>query len=168
MRLWYKRNGIEGERIFPYHYCTAEELDEFAPPVQDSVGLFEIYKKSDTRHLYCLDWEKFGNELSIWGTENDEIAYQRLEYVLLPCNYVHAEFGPTDDYKAKDCNDNRDEQIKYLGNMRLIVLTTEQVFNQQEYDSEVIETRSRFFTSQIDPNSPTWLSGELTVNELED
>ena len=29
-RLFYKRNGIEGESIIPYHPCTKEELDEFA------------------------------------------------------------------------------------------------------------------------------------------
>ena len=71
--------------------------------MQDSAGLFEIYKTSKTRHLYCLDWEKFGDELSIWGTTNDELSYQRFEYVLLPCNYVHSEYGPTDDYIKDEC-----------------------------------------------------------------
>ena len=107
-RLVYKRNGVSGESILPYHYCTAEELDEFAPPIEDSVGLFEVYKTSQTRHLYCLDWKKFGDDLAIWGTENDEISYQRFEFVLLPCNYIHAEFGPTDDFIADECIANRE------------------------------------------------------------
>ena len=68
-----------------------------------------MYKTSKTRHLYCLDWEKFGDELGIWGTENDEIVYQRFEYVLLPCNYVHAEFGPTDDYIKDECIADQDQ-----------------------------------------------------------
>ena len=58
----------------------------------------EIYKKeSPNRHLFCIDWEKFGSEVAIWGTENDEISYQRFEYLILPCNYVHAEFGDIGD-----------------------------------------------------------------------
>ena len=107
-RLVYKRNGVSGELILPYHHCTAEELDKFAPPMQNSVGLFEVYKTSATRHLNCLDWEKFGDDLAIWGTENDEISYQRFEFVLLPCNYIHAEFGPTDDFIADECIANRE------------------------------------------------------------
>ena len=39
-RLMWKRNGVEGETIVDYHHCTTEELDEFAPPMSDSAGLF--------------------------------------------------------------------------------------------------------------------------------
>ena len=128
-RIIYKRNGVSGETIVPYHDCTAEELDEFAPPIQDSAGLFEVFRTSPTRHLSCLDWEKFGDKLAIWGTENDEISYQRFDFVLLPCNYVHAEFGPTDDFIADECIADRDAQMAYLGNMQMMFLTTEEVFN---------------------------------------
>ena len=74
-RMRYTRNGKPGETIIPYHKCSADELDEFAPPVADSQGLFEIYRKGETRHLYCLDWDKVGDQVAIWGTENDEIKY---------------------------------------------------------------------------------------------
>ena len=108
-RLFWKKNGVEGETILPYHYCTADELDEFAPPMGDSVGLFDIFKNSPTRHLFCLDWDKLGEDLNIWGTENDELNYQRFEYVLLPCNYMHAEFGPTGDSIAEECIADREQ-----------------------------------------------------------
>lgn len=128
-RLFWKRNGVFGETIVDYHHCTAKEMDEFPPPVSDSAGLFEIYKTSTTRHLFCLDWDKLGDDIAIWGTENDEISYQRFEYVMIPCNYVHTTFGPTGDSVADECIADRDKQIEYLGNMRMIFLTTEQVFN---------------------------------------
>ena len=67
-RIFWHRNGAEGETNIPYHKCTPEELDEFAPPRQESASLLEIYKTSKTRHLYCLDWEKVGNELAILGS----------------------------------------------------------------------------------------------------
>ena len=54
-RLLWKHNGVAGETIVPYHYCTAEDLQKFAPPIEDSAGLFQIYMTSETRHLYCLD-----------------------------------------------------------------------------------------------------------------
>ena len=74
------------------------------------------------------------------------MSYQRFEYVLVPCNYVHAEIGPTDDKVAEECIADRDEQMKYLGNMRLVIYTTEQEFNQEEYGDEAIMSRSRFVT----------------------
>ena len=52
--------------------------------------------------------------------------------------------------------------------MRMIFLTTEQVFNQQKYQDEAIETRSRILTRQVDQTKPSWLSGDLSVNMLED
>ena len=109
-RIRYKRNGENGEKIVPYHPCSAEELNDFPPPIPDSVGLMEIYKKENPkRHLFCLDWDKLGEELAIWGTENDEISYQRFEYILLPCNYVHAEFGPVGDTIPDECIADRDK-----------------------------------------------------------
>ena len=102
-RIMWKRKGVFGNTIIPYHKCTPEELDEFAPPTEDSVGLFKMFKTSKTRHLYCLDWEKLGDELAIWGTENDETTYQRFEYILVPCNYVHTEYGSTNDYIKDEC-----------------------------------------------------------------
>ena len=129
-RLLYKRNGQRGEKIIPHHKCTKEELDDFAPPVADSVALFELYRQADSeRHLFCLDWDRFGDDLAIWGTENDEFSYQRFEYTLLPCNYIHAEYGDIGETMHPECTTDRDKQIEYLGNMRLVFLTTEQVFD---------------------------------------
>ena len=96
--------------------------------------------------MFCLDWDKLGDDIAIWGTENDELNYQRFEYVLLPCNYVHAEFAQTGDSIADGCIADRDKQIDYLGNMRSIFLTTEQVFDKQEFGEEKIKRRSRFYT----------------------
>ena len=90
-RIFYKRNGVMGEKILSYHHCSAEELDKMPPPIEESIGLFEIFRTSETRHLNCLDLDGLEDVLSIWGTETDESNYQRFEFLLLPCNYVHAE-----------------------------------------------------------------------------
>ena len=139
-------NNERYEKMIPYHKCTAEDFDEFAPPAPEAEGLLEDYKNNPNRNLYCMDWDKYSETLAIWGVTFDEVSYQRFEYVLVPCNYVHAEIGPTDDYVADECIADRDEQIKYLGNLRLIVYTTQQEFDQGAYGDEAIVTRSRFWT----------------------
>ena len=48
---------------------------------------------------------------------------------MLPCNYVHTEFGDVGDSIAEECIADRDKQMEYLGNMRIIMLATEEVFN---------------------------------------
>ena len=74
-RLVYHRNGVKGEKLIPAHYCSPEELNAFPEPSADSLGLLDMYKASKTRHLYCVDWDRFGKEMEVWGTENDQINY---------------------------------------------------------------------------------------------
>ena len=143
------KNGEEYEKMIPYHKCTAKDFDEFAPPAPEAEDLLQTYMTNPNRNIYCLDWDQFGEELEVWGATYDEMNYQRFEYVLVPCNYVHTEIGPTDDKVAEECIADRDEQMKYLGNMRLVIYTTEQEFNQEEYGDEAIMSRSRFVTRQI-------------------
>ena len=55
--------------------------------------------------------------------------------------------------------------MEYLGNMRMVFLTTQQVFNQKEFEEgKIVEARSRIWTRQIDQTKPTWLDGELAVS----
>ena len=47
-------------------------------------------------------------DLAVWGLENDD-NYQRWEFVLLPCNYMHAEITVTDDSIEDKCVRNKTE-----------------------------------------------------------
>ena len=75
VRFWGNKDGESYERIFPFHKCTAEDFEEFAPPTPEAEGALEVYKTSETRRLYCMDWDKLGEELAIFGVEDDEISY---------------------------------------------------------------------------------------------
>ena len=163
-RFYGNKNGESYQHIFPYHKCTEEDFNAFPAPVPEASGLLEAYKSSPTRNLYCLDWDKFGDELAIWGVEDDEISYQRFEFVLVPCNYVHTEFGDIGDTVAKECIPDRDKQMNYLGNIKLVVFSTEQEFDQETYGVGAIAARSRFWTRQIDQTKPTWLDGRILTN----
>ena len=52
--------------------------------------------------MYCLDWEDEVEDKLIYGhSKNDE--YQRLDIVLVPCNYVHSYLGYEGDSISKEC-----------------------------------------------------------------
>ena len=53
-----------------------------------------------------------------------------LEFLIVPCNYVHTEFGDIGDTISAECIANHTAQMTYLGNMRLVVYMNEQIFNQ--------------------------------------
>lgn len=167
-RLYGYKNGARYEKFLKYHKCTNEDFDSFPPPAPEAEGLLETYKSNPNRNLYCFDWDELGDLLGIWGVTFDEVSYQRFEYVLVPCNYVHAEIEPTDDFVPDECIPDREEQMKYLGNLKMVIYTTEQEFNQEGYGDETIVTRSRFWTRQIDQTKPTWLDGRMLFNQLED
>ena len=53
--------------------------------------------------MMCLDKPDEANEdILLYGTENND-NYQRLEILLLPCNYVHSYMGYKDDSIHPEC-----------------------------------------------------------------
>ena len=71
-RIAGKKDGKNYERMIPYQKCSEEDFAEFAPPAPEAEGLLEIYKSgSNQRALYCLDWEKYAEELEIWGIQEN-------------------------------------------------------------------------------------------------
>ena len=102
VRFWGKKGGVEYEKLLPYHKCTADDFDEFAPPQPEAVGMLEAITDSEMRGLFCPDWDVLDNEMEIWSIEDDD-DYQRIDIVLLPCNYLHFEFGDTGDTIAPEC-----------------------------------------------------------------
>ena len=83
------------------------------------------------RGLYCFNWDQIGDELSIWGGSSNDALYQRIEFGLVPCNYVHTQFGDSGDSIHPDCIADRKKQEEYLGTLKIVVLMDEQVLNQR-------------------------------------
>jgi len=82
--------------------------------------MLESMRSDPDRGLYCFDWETIGKEIDIWSVTEDE-DYQRWEFVLLPCNYIHAEFNDVGDTVHPDCIADEVAQQTYLGNMKSII-----------------------------------------------
>ena len=81
------------------------------------------------RGLYCFDWDEIGDILSIWGASSNDALYQRIEFDLLPCNYIHTEFGDVGDSIHPECIADRQKQQEYLGTVKIVVLMDESVFD---------------------------------------
>ena len=108
VRLYGKKEGRSYERLLKYHKCSSEELKLFGDPSPESSALLERYKTED-RYLFCIEWDTVEKgDLAVWGLENDD-NYQRWEFVLLPCNYMHAEITVTDDSIEDNCVRNKTE-----------------------------------------------------------
>ena len=75
LRLNGYRDGIGYERLLPYHKCTDEDWQVFAPPAEEAESLFRSYKEDPDRNLFCIDWDKFEEELAIWGVQEDTESF---------------------------------------------------------------------------------------------
>ena len=83
--------------------------------------------------------------MQIFSVTNDD-NYQRFEFVLLPCNYVHSEFEDRGDTVHPDCDANLENQKKYLGNMKSIIYIEEENFFQDEFGNISVQKRSKFYS----------------------
>ena len=89
-RNYGKKNGVLFEHLYEIHICSENELNEIGVPSRDSTSVKHYMGQHQHRQLYCLNWDELEEEeLSVYGVENDD-NYQRFEFILLPCNYIHA------------------------------------------------------------------------------
>ena len=146
VRTYGKKNGVPREKILNYHKCSNNELDLFAEPSKESAAFLQQYKNGTDRHLFCIEWDQLeDNELRVWGIENDD-NYQRFEFALLPCNYIHTELGDIGDTIPQNCTANKIEQMEYLSNMKVSLLVTDSFFLKNEYDEKSVQRFSKIYS----------------------
>ena len=87
------------EKIIPFHDCTEADWAEFPPPSKSSTDSWNEIKNGTGRGMFCLD---YSDDVLIYGNEKNE-EYQRLEIVLVPCNYQHTQWGYTGDSIYSGC-----------------------------------------------------------------
>ena len=126
VRAFGRVDGEGYEKLLPYHKCEDSDFEGFAPFSIAHESSFENINSDPKRGFYCIDWDD-DNPFEIYGQQTG-LNYQRLEVILVPCNYVHKEFGETGDYVRDECQSDLESQKEYLGNLRVIILHTTQVF----------------------------------------
>ena len=119
-------DGVVSEKILSYHKCNETDWKEFAPAAKGSKGLFETMRDDPKRGFFCIDWPEDEPALIYGDTQSND--YQYVDINLVPCNYVHAEFGETGDYIREECKSDLESQLEYLGNLSVITYATTQVF----------------------------------------
>ena len=67
------------------------------------MAMLEKYKTDPLKNLYCIDWDELGDDIEIFGTWRDETKYQRIEFLLTPCNYIHTQQGWDGDFMHEEC-----------------------------------------------------------------
>ena len=97
------RNGEWYEQFIPHRKCTAEDWARFDPIIEENRGMYEKYKNDPSYYLNCIDWDNIPDQDDIWGSNPDQNKHQWIEFVLVPCNYVHAEYGDVGDTIHEDC-----------------------------------------------------------------
>ena len=129
VRLRGLKDGEKINKLLPYHECKESDWEEFAPTTKSASSLFTSIKNDPKRGFYCLDWDD-ENPLEIYGTEND-LNFQRIEVLLVPCNYVHlkqTEGATMSDSVHKDCVADQTAQEEYLGSLKVIIYHTSEHF----------------------------------------
>ena len=92
-------DGVQSEKVLPYHECTEKDYAEFSPIASKSAPALKEIRENPKRGLYCLDWSE---DLYIFGEENNP-EYQRIELLMVPCNYLHQKWGYTEDSVSNEC-----------------------------------------------------------------
>ena len=122
-------DGVEHEKIFPYRKCQPSDYDDFSPPSETALYTLNKYKTDPNKNLFCLDWDELGEDVKIFGNWRDPSKYQRLEFMLTPCNYLHTKNGWEGDSIHESCIHDLKQQEDYLGNLMVVIFTSDAYFN---------------------------------------
>jgi len=99
VRIYGKKNDVEYQELIPFHKCTKDDWDHFLDPAKGIEDQILALRKNPKRNMYCID--EFEN-FTIYGNEKNT-EYQRVEVVLVPCNYLNTQFGYTGDSIDPEC-----------------------------------------------------------------
>ena len=138
VRLFRKENGKPYEQFIPYHDCTEEDWAQFAPVQKASLDSWTAIKNDPKRNMFCLEWS---DDIQVYGNEKNDF-HQRIEIVLVPCNYQHVELGDVGDTIHPECVEDLQKQIEYLGPINFMIYHTEDVFQQEEYGERAVVSQS--------------------------
>ena len=70
--------------------------------------------------MYCIDQP---DDFFLLGNENNA-EFQYFEVIMVPCNYLHTEFGHTEDTISPECIGDLQKQLEYLGPLNIAVYHT--------------------------------------------
>ena len=107
-RLYGRKNGEKYEKVLSPHLCTSNDLPKFGKLSVQAQKTWDKIMKTENRSLFCLDWDKMGDEIELIGFSSSVEDYQMFTFDLVPCNYVHNYMGYEGDSIAEGCIADRE------------------------------------------------------------
>ena len=157
VRMFTNKGGVKSQRSLSYHECNDTDWEDFAPAAKGTKTRFEAIRDSPKRGFKCIDWPDDEPHV-IYGDQVNDDNNQYLSVVLVPCTYLHTEFGQDyGDYIREECKSDLQSQIEYLGNLNVLIYATSQAFQFDEFGNESVKTESTLFGRQVNEKSPNWL-----------
>ena len=95
-RVMHRSNQETKQIILKHRKCTESDLEDFGEPTTAAETVYSKIIEDETRNLYCIDLDEQGDLISIYGDRSDD-AYQRLDIIVAPCNYLNAYAGHEGD-----------------------------------------------------------------------
>lgn len=135
VRLYGFKDGKEMEKVVSYHKCEEKDYENFYPMDLDDAETIIKIKNDPKRGFYCID--PLETDFEVSGGLNSR-NWQSLDIVLVPCNYVHATWGYTEDFIADECIADLDQQLAHLGPVNFLLYINDSTFNPQGFEEEAI------------------------------
>ena len=106
-------DGVYEYKEIPMHKCSEKELAKFHAPAKTSIGLANRYRED----WMCLDW----TDVVLSGMDPSDNT-RTIDVMFLPCNMKGSLLGDgLEDNIPEGCNYDRDELIKYLGSLQMLI-----------------------------------------------
>lgn len=102
--------------------------------------LLDSIKNGPDRGLNCIDYTD--EMIQIYGDEMDA-DYQRIEFMLTPCNYLLTEYNYTGDTIHEECVRDLAAQKNYTGPLKFIIYSNDEKFQNGYFGEESIERLSK-------------------------
>ena len=84
MRIAGRTDGKIFEQILDFHKCTDDDFKGFAPPTPDAARTLKKIQDDPKRALFCIDWDKLGDEMDIYGVSH-YTDFRFIDMELVPC-----------------------------------------------------------------------------------
>lgn len=163
MRLYGNKDGVGFEKVLSYHKCGETDYAKFYPVEPDHEAIITEIKHDENRGFFCVD--SLDNKVEVYGGLHSK-DYQRVDIVLVPCNYLHAGF--LEDFIPEECIADYDAQLAHLGPINFLLYVNNSSFNPQGFNREAIHRTSILINVQGNASIPSFINYNIMTGRVND
>ena len=99
-----------------------------------------------------------------WGYDD----LSEIEVILVPCNYIHSEWGDIGDSVSDECIADLEKQKEFMGPLEVMILINNEKLNLFEYGDDSIKREALLARTQTDQKNPNFIDFYLEGSLLQD